>query len=836
MSAFVFLIFSFFSENNASASISEEIIPASLTINKDVIWSGRKILNGSQVKIESGATLTLSPGTTLVGNNGAMIYVLGRLIALGEEERKIRFTANPLIKQASSLNFFIESGTKSEINLKNFILERGGGNQGSSTLPALTVRGKATLEKGIIKRNKITAIRNWGTDLVIKNSELYENENLTLENKNTIEVNAEDNWWGEDGGPNQGGNSVAGKTIGTIDSKPWENKGPIPVIFLPGIGGSLSFQLFNKNFHDYWFLTPFGTGAYRDFVKNLILNGYQHEENFFWGFYDWRMSNKESAKEYLKKLIDQIRAKNEHFEVDLVAHSMGGIMARSYIQSDFFGDDVDRLVALGTPHLGSSDVYSIWEGEEFPEESQAIELYLWFRQALNPEEKYSSIIRKDFSSIGEMLPIYDHLTDIKNEKRISYKDQKQKNIFLEELKADQVLTVERTTVDLMAGTGQPTLESIPVDLEEATEFNWRDGKPNPFPPVKDVLKGDDRVTEKSALAGGELGGASIITSSHADLPEKAAELVFNQMKIKPKNPWVKTSIEYFIFGLSGLVEIVIEDEFGRLLSLSKKEIPGGFIESSGLVDNKKLAYADFPIDGEKKNQKIKMRLSGQKEGEVHFAFWTLTEKNKVKREFQKYLGSGIDLELEVVLARKDNGNVEPEIISEKYDKTISFIYPKSGEKILNWKKIQPEISLWQSTGFLKEEKKQMWLDDILLEEANFDLAKLKVGKHQLKVKRFFNQDYFEESSLEFESVSSIKSLITVIGRDFKNGGMKEVQNRNTWLNDLAISYQFLSNGKKNLALEQLNQLALKIQNDGLEDAAEKEKLKSAIMAIIENPI
>lgn len=831
----ILLLMLLLSPLSALAASAEEIMPANLTINQNTVWSGRKILNGSQIRVESGVTLTLLPGTTLISNNGAMLYVLGRLVALGEEDKKIRFTANPLIKQSSSLNFFIESGAKSEIELKNFILERGGGNQGSASLPAMTIRGAALMDRGIIKRNKITAIRNWGVNFTLKRSDIYENENLALENKSAVEIKAEENWWGEDGGPNQGGSSLSGKTVGTIDSKPWEDKGPMPIIFLPGIGGSLSFRLFNDKFHDYWFLTPFGTGAYRDFVKNLILSGYQYEKNFFWGFYDWRLSNGESARLYLKKLIDEIKTKNKHYEVSLVAHSMGGLMARSYIQSDFFENDVDRLVTLGTPHLGSSDVYSIWEGEEFPEDSEAIELYLWFLKKLEPDLDQNSIIRKEFPSIGEMLPIYDHFLNVQSGSSVSYAQQKRSNYFLEDLKNKEFLTAERVTADLMAGTGEATLEKIPVDLARAGAEKWREGRPDPLPPAKDIAKGDGRVTEKSALADGEIGGTSTLQSDHSALPAKAKEKIFSQMKIRLKNPWVTSSMEYFIFGLSGLVDVILKDELGRSLSLSKKEIPESLFEGSGSAEGKKLVYAEVPIEQERSGQKMQINLTGQSEGRVDFAVWTVSEKGRTRKDFEKQLKTGVELNLGIGLDRKSDGGIEPIIISEKYYRTVSFLHPRQNEKILNWQTLRPNVDFIQLGNVFNDEKIDFWLDEKPLNGDKIDLSKINLGKHRVAVRRSVANKILDESEVEFEVESSIKSLITVLNQDFKRGELSNEREKNIWLNDLALSYQFLSNRENAFALDKLDELANKISQNDEVGSEEKEKILTILKAIRKNP-
>ncbi len=95
------------------------------------------------------------------------------------------------------------------------------------------------------------------------------------------------------------------------------------------------------------------------------------EKNFYVFFYDWRQDNVKTAAE-LADFIDQVRVDygNPELKVDIVAHSMGGLITRYYIRygrqdvvndNDFDkkvtmygGERVRRVVLLGTPNLGST--------------------------------------------------------------------------------------------------------------------------------------------------------------------------------------------------------------------------------------------------------------------------------------------------------------------------------------------------------------------------------------------------------------------------------------------------------------------------------------------------
>jgi hypothetical protein len=125
-----------------------------------------------------------------------------------------------------------------------------------------------------------------------------------------------------------------------------------PVIVVPGIMGS-----FAKEEGGELRLDPM-LHTYDDLVEALLKNGgYTRGVNLFTFPYDWEKSNKISA-EKLKQKIQQIKNQTAMPKVDLVAHSMGGLVARHYIQSENYLEDVDQVITMGTPHLGSPEATS----------------------------------------------------------------------------------------------------------------------------------------------------------------------------------------------------------------------------------------------------------------------------------------------------------------------------------------------------------------------------------------------------------------------------------------------------------------------------------------------
>ncbi|MFF0556034.1 esterase/lipase family protein [Streptomyces sp. NPDC020472] len=61
-----------------------------------------------------------------------------------------------------------------------------------------------------------------------------------------------------------------------------------------------------------------------------------------------------AAAGLLGRRVDEVRARTGHAEVDIVGHSLGGLIARYYVQRLDGHSRVRTLVTLGTPHAGTT--------------------------------------------------------------------------------------------------------------------------------------------------------------------------------------------------------------------------------------------------------------------------------------------------------------------------------------------------------------------------------------------------------------------------------------------------------------------------------------------------
>jgi triacylglycerol lipase len=79
------------------------------------------------------------------------------------------------------------------------------------------------------------------------------------------------------------------------------------------------------------------------------------------GFEYWTLGRTASAARRLGVYVDEVRAATGADQVDLIGHSMGGVVARYYVQLGGGDGAVRNLITIGSPHAGT-DVSAIGIG------------------------------------------------------------------------------------------------------------------------------------------------------------------------------------------------------------------------------------------------------------------------------------------------------------------------------------------------------------------------------------------------------------------------------------------------------------------------------------------
>lgn len=275
-----------------------------------------------------------------------------------------------------------------------------------------------------------------------------------------------------------------------------------PLILLPGIGASWNHEamiLGQEKQPEDWQMTP-GVKVYDDLIKTLQNVGYELGENLFIYNYDWRKPIADAANDLGAYIQRHIPADTEF---DLVGHSQGGLIARTYGQATQ-NDDIDQIITVGAPLHGSVKPYYFWEGAELSKGLsgwQRIGAGIWLQYKKKGFDNKVETLQNTIPSFKDFLPDFPFLRENNNPKPLS--QMIERNIWLEDLNNSIPASLLGYLYNHVGQSGD-TLRWL--DIEERSKVDtllgkWVDGKPI----GAQYALGDDTVLSESA----QLAGATI---------------------------------------------------------------------------------------------------------------------------------------------------------------------------------------------------------------------------------------------------------------------------------------------------------------------------------------
>src|SRR3989344_1077122 len=512
-----------------------------------------------------------------------------------------------------------------------------------------------------------------------------------------------------------------------------------PVIVIPGIMGSAY-----KNGE--LVIDPI-LHTYDDLIATLDQNGYGLGVDLFTFPYEWRDPNSINAN-LLKDKITEVKNICNCDKVDLVAHSMGGLVAREYIQSGQYQDDVDQVIFLGTPHKGSPKAYLQWEAGEFPAGRILDLVTKTFFQTEALENGYTSLFdyihNRPVSSVQELLPIFDYLKDKDTGTIRTYSTNYPINIFLEALnlnsKIQSFLTSGVKITNIVGNAGSAsTINTIRVGSSSSPL--WAHGKPDGFDGQTadrglEKGTGDGTVTLSGASLDSSIPNEEVI-GDHIKLPTVAENRVFNILTNQDSttnidsNP--STDYKILILQLLSPVDFVVIAPDGKKIGKNfangqeYDEIPDAFYSGYDNDDDEYITIPN-PLDGE---YKIEVQGTGSG-GEYRVLTSYISEEFDITTETTGITQPSQITKLEVVV---DNDN--PEELNTEREVTLEvLINDVNGAYNLGWitdKKVRDSL-IKQAKLIIRFEKKrngkyEVKIDKILIKllEKELDLLK-KRGK------------------------------------------------------------------------------------------------------------
>ncbi len=138
-----------------------------------------------------------------------------------------------------------------------------------------------------------------------------------------------------------------------------------------------------------------GYGAMTDSVKSTfdVTDG----ENYFEFPYDWRRDNRVAGRRLRQQSHEWLRSWRERSgnadaRLILLAHSMGGLVARSFLELEDGWRDTRSLITFGTPYRGSLNALGF--------------IANGFRKGVGPLTVDLSDLLRSLTSVYQLLPIY----------------------------------------------------------------------------------------------------------------------------------------------------------------------------------------------------------------------------------------------------------------------------------------------------------------------------------------------------------------------------------------------------------------------------------------------
>jgi len=537
-------------------------------ITKNAIWpkiSDSEYIIRNAVEVADNASLTIDPGVVIKSNFGdyprTRLEVHGTLLARGTELDPIIFTSLRDVPSAGDwggLYFEDSSGSLLEyidikyggrffddfsgvmyattdynmIHLKNSSVSFLNSIISNASSVGIYLEGESNLEmqNSLVGTTTTGILSSSSLSFNISDSQFLNNSQYAINNSGA-QIDARNNWWGHNSGPEHINNPEGSgqKIIGDVLFDGW-TKEIDPVILIPGILGS--WKVLGE-----WELDPI-LNTYDNLWEAMQDSGYVVDENLFAFPYNWRLSNIYTAG-LLKDKIDYVKQITGSSKVDIVAHSMGGLVARAYVELLDYENDIDQLIFLGTPHNGSTRSYFTWEaGEIGPDPADKIKKKVLLLDAL--KSGYTSIFsyvqEMPLESVRELLPIYDYLN--KDDVDLSYPNNYPQNTFLDLLNNESKLSALSNLgeiINIRAETGlSNTITSLKVVDYTGDDDKWEHGYPENFDLIP--FTGDGIVYGAGDLTVPSISNESffnladiVLDSNHSDIVTDAQKQVIKEL-------------------------------------------------------------------------------------------------------------------------------------------------------------------------------------------------------------------------------------------------------------------------------------------------------------------
>jgi hypothetical protein len=395
--------------DNTSTDLTNRgfVMSGELTENKT--WHSEDlpliIQSHSILSVRVNSTLTITPGTIIKFGSPSSIIVEGSLIIDGTNDSKVHLTSlhddsiggDTNGNGASSTPNIIDWGgvdfrDGSTGSLSHTIIQYTGGFNGVSNAAIYNLGGNVLLDNILFSNNFNNDIYQNAGSTTVSHSQFSSGVQYGVFNNGGNTVDARNNWWGAQSGPLHESN-LGGVGVGVTDNvlfTPWIGRDPAlpnPVLIVPGIMGTelLEDKVFDNvvwpsfsriaisvtdDFLDVLKMNSNGDALNSNIIKGKLLSKIGSHD--YWDSliteinnhsdlhvftYDWRKDLSSIVLD-LKNKIEEVKNSTGADEVDIVAHSMGGLIFKKYLK-EYGGNSVHKFLDIASPHGGAPSAFKI---------------------------------------------------------------------------------------------------------------------------------------------------------------------------------------------------------------------------------------------------------------------------------------------------------------------------------------------------------------------------------------------------------------------------------------------------------------------------------------------
>ncbi|MCX6726061.1 MAG: alpha/beta fold hydrolase, partial [Candidatus Shapirobacteria bacterium] len=304
-----------------------------------------------------------------------------------------------------------------------------------------------------------------------------------------------------------------------------------PIVILPGLGASWNHEnmiLGIEKPQSEWFMTP-GIKVYDGLIETLKNIGYKtdgNNKNLFIFNYNWTKPVSLTVEDF-KNYLQNIAQSFPNQKIDLIGHSLGGLIARVYLQNNQ-NNQIDQLITIGSPHKGIPSLYYPWEGGDLSDSLpswQRIGAGLLVHLRKPGFSTTMEAIRSTIPSIKDLLPTFNYLKENNIEKNVNQMNQKNEWLMALNNNLPNYLLSSLNTI--VGTSNQNTIRwfniTSPNWLDKILGL-WTDGKPQ----SEEKDQGDWTILKES----GTLTGAKIDNLDNINHMELVTSIIGQQKIIE----------------------------------------------------------------------------------------------------------------------------------------------------------------------------------------------------------------------------------------------------------------------------------------------------------------